>query len=90
MNKIIYLDAAATYQKENAVIDAQVDFLRTHYANAGRGVCARANYVDSMVARTRAQVADFIGAGSNQIVFCSAYNSYNNNYYPYGITRAKP
>lgn len=71
MNKIIYLDAAATYQKENAVIDAQVDFLRTHYANAGRGVCARANYVDSMVARTRAQVADFIGAGSNQIVFCS-------------------
>lgn len=71
MNKIIYLDAAATYQKSDAVIQAQVDFLRNHYANAGRGICARATYVDDMVAGARQRVARFMGAHENQIVFTS-------------------
>ncbi len=71
MNKIIYLDAAATYQKPGAVIDAQVGFLRAHYANAGRGVCARATYVDDMVLGARRRVAKFMGADENQIVFTS-------------------
>ncbi|MBR2412614.1 MAG: aminotransferase class V-fold PLP-dependent enzyme [Alphaproteobacteria bacterium] len=71
MNKIIYLDAAATYQKPGPVIDAQVDFLRNHYANSGRGICARAAYVDDMILRTRRRVADFMGANENQIVFTS-------------------
>lgn len=71
MNKIMYLDAAATYQKPQVVIDAQVDFLQNHYANAGRGVCERVNYVDSMLVKTRRRVADFIGADSNQVVFVS-------------------
>ena len=71
MNKIIYLDAAATYQKADAVIQAQVDFLRNHYANAGRGVCARATYVDDMVAGARQRVARFMRAHENQIVFTS-------------------
>ena len=71
MNKIIYLDAAATYQKTDAVIGAQVDFLRNHYANAGRGICTRAAYVDDMVAGARQRVARFMGAHENQIVFTS-------------------
>ena len=71
MNKIIYLDAAATYQKTDAMINAQVDFLRNHYANAGRGICARAAYVDDMVAAARQRVAHFMGAHENQIVFTS-------------------
>lgn len=71
MNKIIYLDAAATYQKTDAVINAQVDFLRNHYANAGRGICARATYVDDMVVGARQRVARFMGAHENQIVFTS-------------------
>lgn len=69
MNKIIYLDAAASYQKNNAVIQAQVDFLSNHYANAGRGICARAAGVDDMVARSRARVAAFMNARTDQIVF---------------------
>ena len=69
MNKIIYLDAAASYQKSNAVIDAQVDFLRNKYANSGRGICARAVDVDNMLENTRRVVADFIGANAQQIVF---------------------
>ena len=71
MNKIIYLDAAATYQKPRVVIDAQTDFLQNNYANAGRGICERAVGVDNMVERTRAQVAEFIGAQTNQVVFTS-------------------
>ncbi|MFQ6730054.1 MAG: aminotransferase class V-fold PLP-dependent enzyme [Alphaproteobacteria bacterium] len=71
MNKIIYLDAAATYQKSDAVIDAQLDFLNNGYANSGRGVCARAVRVDEMVENARSCVADFIGAESCQVVFTS-------------------
>lgn len=71
MNKIIYLDAAATYQKPSAVIDAMNDFLANHYANAGRGVCGRVEYVDDMIVRTRARVAGFMNARPNQIAFVS-------------------
>ena len=69
MNKIIYLDAAASYLKSDAVIDAEVAFLRGGYANSGRGVCARAAAVDDMVVSTRRKVAGFMGAEPEQIVF---------------------
>ena len=71
MNKIIYLDAAASALKPESVIKTEGAFLRKSYANAGRGVCARAVAVDDMVARTRARIANFINAKSNQIVFTS-------------------
>ena len=72
MNKIIYLDSAATYQKPVAVVDAQVDFLRNHYANSGRGVCERSVWVDDMLVRTRTRVAEFMCAtGPENIVFTS-------------------
>lgn len=72
MNKIIYLDAAATYQKSDVLINAQVDFLRNHYANSGRGICARSVYVDGMLNNARISVANFINAMSeSQIVFTS-------------------
>ncbi len=68
----LYFDAAASALKPESVVTAQVDFLQHHYANAGRGVCARASAVDDMVAATRSAVADFIGAQSpDQIVFTS-------------------
>jgi len=69
MNKIIYLDAAASCLKPHAVIDAEMRFLRDGYANSGRGVCARASAVDDMVTNTRARVAEFINASPDQIVF---------------------
>lgn len=71
MNKIIYLDSAATYQKSKKVIESQVDFLRGGYANAGRGICARSVAVDNMVGYARQRVADFMGAHPGQIVFTS-------------------
>lgn len=71
MNKIMYLDAAASALKPDSVLRAQVDFLRNDYANSGRGICARAVAVDAMVESTRGCVANFIGARPDQIVFTS-------------------
>ena len=71
MNKIIYLDSAASYLKDDAVIKAQVDFLTSHYANSGRGICARSAYTDNMIFATRQRVARFINAEQNQVVFNS-------------------
>jgi len=69
MNKIIYLDAAASALKPDAVIAAQADFLRHAYANSGRGVCARAAAVDDMVAHVRGRVANFMTCSPHQVVF---------------------
>ena len=71
MNKIIYLDAAASALKPESVIRAEMDFLQNSYANAGRGICARAAAVDDMIAHARADVARFINARPDQIVFTS-------------------
>ncbi len=71
MNKIIYLDAAATALKPQSVISAESDFLQNKYANAGRGICPRAAAVDSMVSAARGHVAKFIGARDDNIVFTS-------------------
>lgn len=71
MKDVVYFDAAASFLKPESVIAAQVDFLRRGYANAGRGVCARAGAVDDMVMRSRRRVADFINADIAQVVFTS-------------------
>lgn len=71
MNKIIYLDAAASALKPQSVLDAEIEFLRNSYANTGRGVCARASAADEMLANARKAVADFIHADSNQVIFTS-------------------
>lgn len=71
MNKIIYLDAAASALKPESVVAAETHFLTHDYANAGRGVCARAAAVDDMVACARRRVAEFINANADQIVFTS-------------------
>ena len=69
MNNIIYLDTAASALKPESVIKAEMDFLHESYANAGRGICARASNVDNLVANARARVARFINAKPEQVVF---------------------
>ncbi len=71
MNEIIYLDSAATMQKSDSVVREQVEFLCNHYANSGRGICARSAYVDNMLAVARRRVAAFMGADAESIVFTS-------------------
>ena len=71
MKEIVYMDAAASWLKNQSVIESEVDFLANSYANAGRGVCERASNVDKMVANVRQSVADFIGAEPKNVVFTS-------------------
>ena len=71
MNKIIYLDAAASALKPKAVIDAERDFLINSYANTGRGVCARSAMADKMLSDARGYVADFIHAKPTKVIFTS-------------------
>jgi cysteine desulfurase/selenocysteine lyase len=65
------MDAAASWLKPQSVIESEVDFLANNYANAGRGICARAEKVDGMISDARSVVADFIGAEDKNIVFVS-------------------
>ena len=70
MTKTIYVDSAASALKPESVFRAQSYFLKNGYANAGRGVCARAVAIDDMVAKARADTTEFIGAkGKDQVVF---------------------
>ena len=71
MKKIVYVDAAASWLKPQSVVEIERTFLRKSYANAGRGVCARATHVDDLIANSRALVADFIGAKPKNIVWTS-------------------
>ena len=71
MKKFVYMDASASWLKPLSVIEAEGDFLRNSYANAGRGICARAGHVDDLIVGARQKVADFIGADKENIVFTS-------------------
>lgn len=71
MKKFVYMDASASWLKTQSVIESEVDFLANSYANAGRGICARAGAVDNKIADARKTVAEFINAEPNQIVFTS-------------------
>ena len=65
------MDAAASWLKNQSVIESESDFLTNSYANAGRGICELAANVDKMVANARQIVADFIGAEPKNIIFTS-------------------
>ena len=71
MKKFVYMDAAASWLKPQSVIESEGSFLRDSYANAGRGICARAGDVDALIDAARGKVADFIGADKENIVFTS-------------------
>lgn len=71
MKKFVYMDASASWLKTQSVIESEVDFLANSYANAGRGICARAGLVDKKIMDARKTVAEFINAEPNQIIFTS-------------------
>lgn len=60
---LVYLDNAASAQKPQAVIDAEMACYSTYYSNVHRGVHALSQEATSAFERARRQVADFIGAG---------------------------
>lgn len=66
---LTYLDSAASAQKPQVVIDAMRDVLENEYANVHRGLYALSQNLTARCEGVRALVADFIGAGENEIVF---------------------
>lgn len=67
----IYLDNAATsWPKPDAVVDAIVRYYRQIGAAAGRGSSSRSAAVDHTIERCRLELGRLINARSHQIVFC--------------------
>ncbi|MEW6018842.1 MAG: cysteine desulfurase [Pseudomonadota bacterium] len=66
---LVYLDSAASAQKPRAVIDAMRQAMEHSYANVHRGLHTLANETTDAYEAARRSVADFIGAGVDEIVF---------------------
>ncbi len=66
---LVYLDSAASSQKPNQVIDAMSELYRQHYANVHRGIHQLAEEATDLYEGARIKVAEFIGAGSRELVF---------------------
>lgn len=66
---LVYLDNAATTQKPQVVIDALVDYYSKHNANVHRGNHTLSDEATELYEQTRRDVADFIGASPEEIIF---------------------
>lgn len=67
--QIAYFDAAATSHKPNQVIDAEADFYRLHNAAVNRGTHLLGDEATEAFESARADLADFIGGDSDEIVW---------------------
>ena len=68
---LVYLDSAATSQKPQAVIDAEVSFLTSANAAVHRGAHTLAAEATELFEDARATVAGFVGAQPEQLVWTS-------------------
>ncbi|MEI8080413.1 MAG: SufS family cysteine desulfurase [Actinomycetes bacterium] len=67
--RLVYLDSGATSQKPLSVLDAERAFYTTTNAAVHRGAHQLAEEATDAYEAARAQVADFVGAQPNEIVF---------------------
>lgn len=68
---LVYLDSAATSQKPQTVIDAEVSFLTSANAAVHRGAHTLAAEATELFEDARATVAGFVGAEPEQLVWTS-------------------
>jgi cysteine desulfurase/selenocysteine lyase len=68
---LVYLDSGATAQKPQAVIDAETRFYTTTNAAVHRGAHYLAEEATIAYEEARVRVADFVGAGEDEIVWTS-------------------
>jgi len=68
---LVYLDSAATSQKPDVVIDAELDFYTRHNAAVHRGAHQLAEEATSAFEQAREEVASFVGAAPDEIVWTS-------------------
>ena len=84
-NRFIYLDSGATSQKPESVITAEADFYRTKNAAVHRGAHLVAEEASDAYEGARANLAKFIGAETNEVIFTkSATESLNFLAYSFG------
>ncbi len=69
LRHVVYLDSAATSQKPSCVIEAEKAVYETSYANVHRGIYKLSERATEAVEHTRSDVASFIGAKANEIIF---------------------
>lgn len=67
----IFFDSASTAQVPQVVIDAMVAYYACYKSNIGRGIYAYAEQATKQYEQVRLQVADFIGAKPEEIIFTS-------------------
>ena len=89
-NRFIYLDSGATSQKPESVITAEADFYRTKNAAVHRGAHLVAEEASDAYEGARANLAKFIGAQSDEVIFTkSATDSLNFLAYSFGNKNSK-
>lgn len=66
---LIYLDSGATSQRPVQVLDAERDFLTTSNAAVHRGAHQLAEEATDAYEHARQVIADFVGVGTDEIVF---------------------
>ena len=72
MEKVIYLDnAATTFPKPEAVYTAMDEANRNYAVNAGRGAYKKAQQASEIIAKTKKLLRDLVGADSNRPVVFS-------------------
>jgi len=67
--RLVYLDSGATSQKPYQVLDAERDFYENHNAAVHRGAHLLAEEATDAFEHARANIADFIGANVDDLVF---------------------
>ena len=89
-NTLIYLDSGATSQKPETVIEAEANFYRTNNAAVHRGAHLVAEEASEVYEGARENVARFIGAKSDEVIFTkSATESLNLIAYSLGNPESK-
>ncbi|HOF65366.1 MAG TPA: SufS family cysteine desulfurase [Bacilli bacterium] len=87
---LVFLDNASTTLKPKVVIKAVNEYLEELTSNAHRGDYDIAHLVDLRVEETRANVANFINADAEEVVFTSGTSmSLNLVAYGYGVQKLK-
>lgn len=68
-HSFVYFDSASTSQVPDSVIDACASYYESYKSNVGRGIYQFAEVATERYEKARADVAQFINAETNEIVF---------------------
>ena len=74
----VYFDCAATAPVDPAVLDIVVHYMSTEFGNAGSRTHKFGAAANAAIERARRQVADVVGADSDEVVFTSGATEANN------------